>query len=158
MAHVYDCNDWLGNWIRALTKPFHKAIWRLLAWVGAQVGDDETLPVVLAFQCLLPAHRCATTKLWRAHALSYFAAKSCDWRRLAWCVFNKLADKAAGQGATSRIVGSATIQLFSQAVIHKLKNPSIRPVVLNTETAETTHDMKIDRKSWKLAGYIWLET
>ena len=45
---------------------------------GWVVGDDETLPVVLAFQCLLPAHRCATTKLWRAHALSYFAAKSCD--------------------------------------------------------------------------------
>jgi hypothetical protein len=55
------------------------------------------------------------------------------------------------KGATIRIVGNATIQLFSQAVIHKIKNPSISPVVLNTETAETTHDMKIDRKKLKIS-------
>ena len=54
-------------------------------------------------------------------------------------------------GATTRIVGNATIQLFSQAAIHRLKNPSISPVVLNTETAETTHDMKIDRKKLKIS-------
>jgi hypothetical protein len=32
-----------------------------------------------------------------------------------------------------------------------MKNPSISPVVLNTETAETTHDMKIDRKKLKIS-------
>jgi hypothetical protein len=55
------------------------------------------------------------------------------------------------RGATTRIVGNATIQLFSQAVIHRLKNPSIRPIVFTTETAETTHDMKIDRKKLKMS-------
>jgi hypothetical protein len=55
------------------------------------------------------------------------------------------------RGATTSIVGKATIQLFSQAVIHRLRNPSIIPVVLNTETAETTHDMKIDRKKLKMS-------
>jgi hypothetical protein len=55
------------------------------------------------------------------------------------------------KGATISIVGNATIQLFSQEVIQRLTNPSISPVVLNTETAETTHDMKIDRKKLKIS-------
>jgi len=55
------------------------------------------------------------------------------------------------RGATTRIVGNATIQLFSQAVIHRLKNPSISSIVFTTETAETTHDMKIDRKKLKIS-------
>jgi len=49
------------------------------------------------------------------------------------------------------MVGKATTQLFSQAVIQRPKNPSISPVVLNTETPETTHDMNIDRKKLKIS-------
>jgi len=49
-------------------------------------------------------------------------------------------------GATTRTVGNATIQLLNQAVIHRFKNPSINPVVFKTETPETTQDIKIDRK------------
>ena len=65
-------------------------------------------------------------------------------------------------GATTRTVGNATIQLLNQAVIHRFKNPSINPVVFKTETPETTQDIKIDRKkpnvSWVyLVGIISIE-
>jgi len=65
-------------------------------------------------------------------------------------------------GATTRTVGNATIQLLNQAVIHRLKNPSTHPIVFKTETPETTQDIKIDRKkpniSWEyLAGIIFVE-
>ena len=65
-------------------------------------------------------------------------------------------------GATTRTVGNATIQLLNQAVIHRFKNPSINPVVFKTETPETTQDIKIDRKkpnvSWVyLVGIILVE-
>ena len=55
------------------------------------------------------------------------------------------------------MVGKATTQLFSQAVIQRPKNPSISPVVLNTETPETTHDMNIDRKKLKIS-WVYNET
>jgi hypothetical protein len=66
-------------------------------------------------------------------------------------------------GATTRTVGNATIQLLNQAVIHRFKNPSTNPVVFKTETPETTQDIKIDRKkpnvSWLyLAGIISIES
>jgi len=65
-------------------------------------------------------------------------------------------------GATTRTVGNAIIQLLNQAVIHRFKNPSTHPVVFKTETPETTQDIKIDRKkpnvSWEyLVGIISIE-
>ena len=65
-------------------------------------------------------------------------------------------------GATTRTVGNATIQLLDHAVIHMFRNPSIHPVVFKTDTPETTQDIKIDKKkpnvSWEyLAGIISIE-
>jgi len=65
-------------------------------------------------------------------------------------------------GATTRTVGNATIQLLDHAVIHMFRNPSTHPVVFKTDTPETTQDIKIDKKkpnvSWEyLAGIISIE-
>jgi hypothetical protein len=65
-------------------------------------------------------------------------------------------------GATTSTVGNATIQLLNQAVIHMFRNPSTHPVVFKTDTPETTHDIKIDKKkpnvSWEyLVGIIFVE-
>ena len=73
-----------------------------------------------------------------------------------------LLTRRRANGATTRTVGNATIQLLNQAVIHRFKNPSTNPVVFKTETPETTKDIKIDKKkpnvSWLyLAGTIPIE-
>ena len=65
-------------------------------------------------------------------------------------------------GATTRTVGNATIQLLDHAVIHMFRNPSTHPVVFKTDTPETTQDIKIDKKkpnvSWEyLAGIVSIE-
>ena len=88
-------------------------------------------------------------------------AMSVAARHLVACATNLLTRRRVN-GATTRTVGNATIQLLNQAVIHRFKNPSTHPVVFKTETPETTQDIKIDRKkpnvSWEyLAGIISIE-
>jgi hypothetical protein len=89
-----------------------------------------------------------------------------DAKSLAACYLfesiTSLLTRRLVNGATTRTVGNATIQLLNQAVIHRFKNPSINPVVFKTETPETTQDIKIDRKkpnvSWVyLVGIISIE-
>ena len=60
------------------------------------------------------------------------------------------------RGATTRIVGNATIQLFSQAFNQVSAKLPTNPVVFKTETPETTQDMKIDRKKLKANGEYFL--
>jgi hypothetical protein len=62
---------------------------------------------------------------------------------------NSFSTRRRVRGATTRIVGNATIQLFSQAVTQVLAKLSTNPVVFKTETPETTQDMKIERKKLK---------
>ena len=44
----------------------------------------------------------------------------------------------------TRRLGNATNQLLYHAIIQRLKKLSTNPVVLRTDTLETTQDMKID--------------
>jgi hypothetical protein len=89
-------------------------------------------------------------------------AKSLAARHLVASATNLPTRRRVNRAPTST-VGDATIQLLSQAVIHRFKNPSTNPVVFKTETPETTQDIKIDRKkpnvSWVyLAGINSIES
>ena len=49
-------------------------------------------------------------------------------------------------GAKTKRLGKAMTQLFNHAVIHSPINASVKPVVLRTETPETTQDIQIEIK------------
>ena len=82
-------------------------------------------------------------------------AKSLAARHLVASATNLPTRRRVNRAPTST-VGDATIQLLSQAVIHRFKNPSTNPVVFKTETPETTQDIKMIGKNRTLVGCIWL--
>jgi hypothetical protein len=70
-----------------------------------------------------------------------------------------LATNRRVSGATTKIVGKATIQLLYQAASHKAANPSPNPAAFSVATPDTTQDMMIDKQKLNnnganLAGII----
>ena len=63
-----------------------------------------------------------------------------------------LATKRRVSGATTKIVGKATIQLFYHAVAHNAVSPSERPAAFSVATPNTTQDIMIDKKKLNNSG------
>ena len=63
-----------------------------------------------------------------------------------------LATKRRVSGATTKIVGKATIQLLYHAVAHNQANPSDRPAAFSVATPDTTQDIMIDKKKLNNSG------
>ena len=102
IPNIYDFKDWLVNRISALIARF----------ITQFDGWSRGLAIRLAMIRLVPCD--AGFSMATARALlrrnvsvasacpSFFAAKPLNQRRLAWCISNKLADKAAGQGSNNQ--------------------------------------------------------